>query len=350
MKSLSNLFFKKNFNNNSYFIGNKISRNYLQTKCVRIHENGKSDVLTTETIDVPKLNDNEVLIENEYAGLNFIDTYHRSGLYPLPFPSILGVEGCGIIKEMSSKFEDFNIGDRVAYYQVGSYSKFVNVLNKNIVKVPDNVSSQMATACIVQGMTAHYLTRSTFPLKDGDVCVIHAAAGGVGQLVVQIAKILGATVIGTASSKEKCDLAMSLGCDYCVNYNELQDTVMKVTGKAKGIDVVYDGVGKSTFDTSLSILRPRGMCVFYGNASGPVPELNVLRLAKEGSIFITRPTLAGYMLTRDEFKWRGNELFDWISKDKLKIKIDKEFSLENVKDGHEYIENGLTTGKVLFKC
>ncbi|ETO30433.1 zinc-binding alcohol dehydrogenase [Reticulomyxa filosa] len=332
-------------------------------------ESGTSNVLKYESVKFPELVDGQVLIENEFAGLNFIDTYHRSGLYPLPLPQTLGVEGCGTVAQVTPKAKSqykLKEGDKVAYYDIGSYSQHKIVNAEKTVPIPSKISMDVAGASLVQGMTAHYLMRSTYPLQKGEWCVVHAAAGGVGQCLVQVAKILQAKVIATTSTPEKAQVALQIGADHAVHYNDLKKAVKTATNgispyiflffckyverNRQGVSVVYDGVGASTYSTSLEVLRVRGLAVFFGNASGPVPPLDLLQLSRGGSLFVTRPMLAHYLRDREELLWRAQEIFEWIANDQLKIKIDKIYSLQQVAQAHEYIEAGQTQGKILLKC
>eukprot|EP00485_Elphidium_margaritaceum_P012675 CAMPEP_0202707946 /NCGR_PEP_ID=MMETSP1385-20130828/20219_1 /ASSEMBLY_ACC=CAM_ASM_000861 /TAXON_ID=933848 /ORGANISM="Elphidium margaritaceum" /LENGTH=334 /DNA_ID=CAMNT_0049366787 /DNA_START=9 /DNA_END=1013 /DNA_ORIENTATION=+ len=329
----------------------------VEGEAIRIYKTGDVDVLQSERVTYNAA-DSDILIRNEYAGLNFIDTYHRSGLYPFPsYPVTLGVDGCGVVEAISPALSaqyQLNIGDRVAYYDQGSYAQYKLLPAQKAIPITDaDIDARVVVASVVQGMTAHYLSRSTFELTKDSTLVIHAGAGGVGQFLIQIAKnVVGVkTIIATASNAEKQAIAKKLGADYAVSYNELEDAVSSVTD-GKGVDVVYDGVGKNTYASSMKVLRKRGLCVFYGNASGPVPAISPLELSKLGSIYITRCVLAHYTLTREELLARSNDLMQWIKTGQIQVSIDKEMklTLENVVDAHRYIEAGKTTGKVVFDC
>eukprot|EP01084_Bolivina_argentea_P060803 111098_1 len=332
------------------------TKTQVKGEAIRIYETGGVDVMKSETVEY-STTDQNLLIRNEYAGLNFIDTYHRTGLYPFPsYPVTLGVDGCGIIESISSEISNnygLKIGDKVAYYDQGSYAQYKTVPISKAIPIKNNIDSKVVVASIVQGMTAHYLSRSTYELTKDSTLVVHAGAGGVGQFLIQIAKnVVGCkTIIATASSPAKMDIAKALGADYVCNYSELQDTVKAVTS-GEGVDVVYDGVGKNTYQSSMNVLKKRGLCVFYGNASGPVPAISPLELSKLGSIYITRCILAHYTLSRDELLGRSNDLFNWIESGKIKVTIDKELklSLDDVVQAHQYIEGGKTAGKVVFDC
>merc|ERR1719245_1266327 len=266
------------------------------------------------------------------------------------------MDGCGIIEAMPSEISDnfgLKVGDKVAYYDLGSYAQYKTLSISKAIPVDSTMDSRVVVASIVQGMTAHYLSRSTYDVTPDTTLVVHAGAGGVGQFLIQIARnVVGAKcIIATASSPEKMDIAKTLGADHVCSYSDLEETVKAVT-EGKGADVIYDGVGKDTYSTSMKVLRKRGLCVFYGNASGPVPAISPLELSKLGSIYITRCILAHYTLTRDELLGRSNDLMKWINDGKINVKIDKEFklSLEDAVSAHEYIEGGKTTGKVVFDC
>merc|ERR1719491_1686224 len=335
------------------------SQSQISGTAIRIHETGGVDVLRFDTVDYAP-SEHDLLIRNEFAGLNFIDTYHRTGLYPFPaYPVTLGVDGCGIIERINPSTADsfgLRVGDRVAYYDLGSYAQYKTLSAAKAIPIRDTVDSKVdskvAVASIVQGMTAHYLSRSTFEVTPDSSLVVHAGAGGVGQFLIQIAKkVIGAkTIIATASSPEKMQIAKDLGADFVCGYDDLEETVKEATNGA-GADVVYDGVGQSTYATSLRVLRKRGLCVFYGNASGPVPAISPLELSKLGSIYMTRCVLAHYTTTREELLGRSADLMRWISEGKIEVKIDREMrlSLEDVVSAHQYIESGKTTGKIEVK-
>jgi len=344
------------FHHHAQRLATTTSQSQISGTAIRIHETGGVDVLRSDTVDYTA-SDNDLLIRNEFAGLNFIDTYHRTGLYPFPsYPVTLGVDGCGIIERVNPSTADsfgLKVGDRVAYYDQGSYAQYKTLSAAKAIPIGDGVDSKVAVASIVQGMTAHYLSRSTFEVTSDSSLVVHAGAGGVGQFLIQIAKnVIGAkTIIATASSPEKMQIAKTLGADFVCGYGDLEATVKEATDGA-GVDVVYDGVGQSTYATSMRVLRRRGLCVFYGNASGPVPAISPLELSKLGSIYMTRCILAHYTATREELLGRSGDLMRWIAEGKIEVKIDREMrlSLEDVVSAHQYIEGGKTTGKVVFDC
>jgi NADPH2:quinone reductase len=318
-------------------------------RAVRIHETGGTDKLRIEKIAVPSPREGEALVRVEYAGVNFIDVYKREGLYRIPLPSTLGEEGAGVVIDANGS--DFDDGDRVAWASViGSYAEYAVVPAEKLVRVPSDVPLEKAAAVMLQGMTAHYLALSTFPLKTGDVCLIHAAAGGVGLLLVQIAKMRGATVIATAGSDEKADLARKAGADHVIVYTR-EDFVKEVkrATEDKGVDVVYDSVGKSTFGGGLDLLRRRGMMVLFGQSSGPVAPIDPQILNQKGSLFLTRPTLGHYTATPEELGWRASDIFSWMESGKLDVRVGAEYPLDKIKDAHDALEGRRTTGKVVIR-
>lgn len=301
-------------------------------------------------IPQPELKPGQALVKVEAAGVNFIDVYFRTGLYKAPeTPILLGNEGAGTVAAAAPDV-DLPVGTRVAWAMArGGYAEYAAVPASMLVRLPDQVSFASAAAIMLQGMTAHYLTRSTFPLKQGDVCLVHAAAGGAGLCIVQLAKIAGAHVIGTTSTKAKADLARKHGADDVILYTE-QDfvtEVKRITG-GKGLDVVYDSVGRDTFFKSLDCLRPRGMMVSFGQSSGPVGPVDPLVLSQKGSLFLTRPSLAQYTSDRKELEWRASELFQWIADGKLTVEIYKTYPLANAAEAHRDLEGRKTTGKLLL--
>jgi NADPH2:quinone reductase len=319
-------------------------------KAIRVHETGDASVLRYEEAPMPEPKEGEVRIKVEAAGLNFIDTYHRMGWYPLPRPFILGQEAAGVVESVGAGVSDFQPGDAVAYCMAqGGYADYAVAPARLLVKVPSGVSSQQAAAVMLQGMTAHYLTHSTYPLKAGDIALIHAAAGGTGALVVQMAKMLGAHVIATVGSEEKAAIARASGADDVIVYTQqdFEAETKRLTG-GKGCHVVYDSVGKATFEKSLNCLRPRGYMVLFGQASGQVDPLNPQVLNQKGSIYLTRPSLGAYIATRDELLWRANDLFTWLATGKLEVRIDKSFPLAEAAAAHTYLEGRNTKGKVLL--
>ncbi len=297
-------------------------------KAIVIHELGDSSKLKYEETEIPKIKEDEILIKQEAVGLNFVDIYFRTGLYKSKLPFIPGQEGAGIVEEIGTKVKDFKQEDRVVYLGVmGSYAEFIKIPVIKAVKLPDEISTKNAAALMLQGLTAHYLTHSTYPLKKGDSCLIHAAAGGVGLLLTQIAKITGAFVIGTTSTLEKAQLAKKAGCDEVIIYskNDFESEVKRITN-GKGVKVVYDSVGKDTFDKSLNCLMPRGYIVLFGQASGPVRSFDPQILNAKGSLFLTRPSLPHYIQTKKELLERLNEVFDWFISRKVKLLNITEYS------------------------
>lgn len=319
-------------------------------KAIRIHELGGPEVLTWEDVDEPTATSGCVVVEVAAAGLNFIDTYHRGGLYPMELPITLGLEGAGTVVEVGPGVEDFSVGDRVAWWNsLGSYADRVAVHVDELVPVPEGVDLDVAAASMLQGLTAHYLTRDTFPLAESHRCLIHAGAGGVGLLLIQIAKMLGAEVFTTVGNEEKAELARGAGADHVILYREIDfgDAIEAIAGP-HALDVVYDGVGQSVFDRSLEMLRLRGMMVQFGNASGPVEPLSPLRLSQAGSIFLTRPTLFHYATTPEELRARSADLFEWIRSGRLHVRIGERFPMSQAADAHRALEGRKTTGKVLL--
>ena len=312
---------------------------------------GGPEVLTWGENSLPKLKNDEVLVKQTSIGLNLIDTYHRSGLYPVPLPSIIGTEGSGIVQEIGSNVSELNIGDRVAYtMSLGAYSEYRNLPEKILIKLPDYISNDDAAAIMLKGCTAQYLLKQTYKVKKGDTVLIHAAAGGVGLIACQWAKHLGATVIGTVGSEEKAEMVLNYGCDFPINYNKenFTDKVLEITN-GKKLPVVYDSVGKLTFLESMKCLETRGLLVSYGNASGPPDDLDVLTLMKHGSLFLTRPTLADYTLSRDQLINTAMDLFDTIKAGAIKVEINQKYPLKNVRDAHTDIEQRKTTGSTVLQ-
>ncbi len=318
-------------------------------KAIRIHQFGGAEVLSYDDLPLPEPGPGAVRVKLAAAGVNFIDIYHRKGLYPGQLPLTLGQEGAGTVDAVGPEVADLKPGDRVAYASVqGADAEFAIVPAARLVAIPEGVSFEQAAAVMLQGMTAHYLAISTFPLKAGDTALVQAAAGGVGHLLTQIARRCGARVIGTASAA-KVDLARSAGADEVIPYDQTDFAAetKRLTG-GRGVDVVYDSVGKTTFDASLACLRPRGYMVLYGQSSGPVPPLDPQVLNAKGSLFLTRPTLGHYIATREELLWRAGDLFGWIAAGELEVRIDTTFPLAQAADAHRYLEGRKTRGKVLL--
>jgi NADPH2:quinone reductase len=319
-------------------------------KAVQVSQTGGPEALQYKDLPDPKPQANEAVVDVKAIGLNFIDVYFREGRYPAKLPFIDGQEASGVVREVGADVKNVKPGDRVAYTGVlGAYAERTVVPADRLVKLPDHVDFEIAASLMLQGMTAHYLTHSTYPLKKGESCLIHAAAGGVGQLLVQMAKMLGAHVIGTAGSPDKVKLAKSLGADDVINYAEqdFEQETKRLTG-GKGVHVVYDGVGKTTFESGLNVLRPRGYMVLFGGASGAVPPFDLIKLSQKGSLFITRPTLASYIATREELEWRANDVLNWAASGKLKVNIGQKYTLKDAAQAHRDLEGRKTTGKTLL--
>ena len=319
-------------------------------QAIQVSKVGGPEVLTPADLPVPSPKPDEALVQIKAAGVNFIDVYIREGRYPSPLPFVLGQEGAGVVLETGSEVTNIQRGDRVAYTSVmGSYAEYAAVPASRLVKIPDELDFEQAAAAMLQGMTAHYLLYSTYPLKKGETALIHAAAGGVGLLLVQMAKQIGARVIGTAGTQEKAQLARDAGADECIVYTETDFEIetWMITGD-KGVDVVYDGVGKATFDKDLNVLRPRGCLVLFGGASGAVPPFDLIKLSQKGSLFITRPTLGHYTATREELEWRANDVLQMIVRGDLKLRIHKTYPLASAADAHRDLEGRKTTGKLLL--
>lgn len=319
-------------------------------KAIRIHQNGGPEVLRYEEVTVPIAGPGEALVKIEAAGVNFIDIYIREGLYKGPLPATLGQEAAGVVESVGAGVADLKPGDRVAYAgTAGSYAQYAVVPAARLVKVPAGIDSRSAAAAMLQGMTAHYLVTSTFPLQKGHTALVHAAAGGVGLLLIQMAKMRGARVIGTVSTEEKAKLARDAGADEVVLYNsqDFEAEAKRFTGGV-GLDVVYDSVGRSTWEKSLQSLRPRAMLVLFGNASGPVPPIDPLLLSQRGSLFLTRPKLGDYSATRGELLQRAGEVLGWIAAGKLRLRMEHTFPLEQAAQAQQALVGRKTTGKILL--
>ena len=319
-------------------------------KAIQVQKVGDPNVLQYVDAPTPEPGAGEARVKIEVAGVNFIDTYHRRGWYPLPLPFTPGVEGAGIVDAVGEGVTEVAVGDAVAYgMSTGSYAEYAIVPSRILVHRPAGVNAQHGAAAMIQGMTAHYLACSTYPLKPGDTCLVHAAAGGTGALLVQIAKLRGARVLGTVSTDEKARIAEAAGADATIRYTEVDfaEAVRDLTD-GEGVEVVYDSVGIATFDKSLDCLKPRGYMVLFGQASGVVPTLDPQILNQKGSLFLTRPTLASHMLTRSELEGRASDVFNWIAEGKLAFRIDRTFPLEDAEGAHTYLEARQTKGKVLL--
>jgi NADPH2:quinone reductase len=317
---------------------------------IRIHETGGAEKLRADNVPVPVPGEGEIRLRVEAAGVNYVDTYHRSGLYPVTLPHALGGEAAGTVSAIGNGVTGFKVGDRVVTARAsGGYSEETIAPVSQVVRVPAGISSPVAAALLVQGLTASFLACDTFPLRPGNTALVHAAAGGVGLLLTQIARLRGARVLGTVGSDDKVALAREAGAEQvCVYTREsFVDAARAFTG-GRGVDVAYDGVGRQTFEGTLDSLRPRGMFVSYGNASGPVPPFAPLLLTKKGSLFFTRPTMAHYIETPAELQTRSDELFAWVSAGKVKVRIGATFPLSAAADAHRAIESRGTTGKILL--
>lgn len=319
-------------------------------KAIRIDAFGGPEVLRVAELAEPIPGTGEIVVRAEAAGVNYLDTYHRSGLYPNPLPLVPGMEGAGVVTAVGAKVTLFHISDRVAWTNaIGSYAASVRMPADKAVAVPDGIDLRTAAAVMLQGMTAHYLSASTFPLAKGHTCLIHAAAGGVGLLLVQMAKRRGARVLATVGSEAKATLARGAGADEVILYSE-EDFVaaVKRLTNGRGVDVVYDGVGKATGLKGLDCLVLRGMMVFFGNASGPVGPIDPLLLSQKGSLFLTRPTLFHYVADRASLEARASDVFAEVAAKRLDVRIDKSFPLALAADAHRALESRQTTGKLLL--
>ena len=320
-------------------------------KAIRVNEHGGPEVLACEEVDMPRISEEEVLVKVESAGINFIDTYQRSGLYQIPLPSTLGLEAAGTVVETGANVTGLSAGDRVAYTNIaGAYAEFAAVPADKLVPIPEGVSFDQGAAAMLQGCTAHYLCTSTYPVKAGDRCLIHAAAGGVGLLLTQMVKMLGGSVIGTVSTESKAELARDAGADEVILYNErdFHSEVMRMTDGA-GVNVAYDSVGAATFAKSIDCLARFGHMVLYGNASGPVTEFNPATLGPKGSLFLTRPTLFDYLAFRKDLEWRSGDVFNWVKDGTLKLRLEHFYPLAEATAAHQALEGRQTTGKVILK-
>ena len=319
-------------------------------RAVRVHEYGGPEVMCVDELAIPEPGPGEARVKISAAGVNFIDIYKRSGQYKSALPLVLGEEAAGVVDAVHTSVTDVRPGDRVAFaMQTGAYAEYTIVPSWKLVPVPLDVELSTAAAVMLQGMTAHYLCYSTFPLKSGDTALVHAGAGGVGQILTQLAKRRGARVIATVGSDEKAQIARECGADEVVRYRE-QDfaEVARTFTNGRGVDVVYDSVGQTTFEQSLSCLRPRGFLVLFGQSSGAVAPIDPQVLNAKGSLFLTRPTLAHYTLDRAELMQRSGDLFDLLGRGELKIRVDRSFPLEQVSEAHRVLAGRETMGKVLL--
>jgi NADPH2:quinone reductase len=320
-------------------------------KAIRIHQTGGPEVLTYEEVPDPRPDEGQAVVRVEAAGLNFVDVYFRTGLYKGPaLPFVPGQEAAGTVAAVGPGVTEVVVGDRVAWTGVhGTYAELAAAPASRLVKLPEGVTARQGAAAMLQGITAHYLATSTYPLKPGDVCIVHAAAGGVGQLLCQIAKLRGARVFGTVSTEEKAQIARAAGADEVILYSQQDFSVeAKRLNGGKGVQVIYDGVGQATFLKGLDALAARGLMALFGQASGSVPPFDPGLLNPKGSLYLTRPSMAHYIADRDELMWRAGEVLGWIAGGKLRLSIDLELPLAEAAEAHRALEGRRTTGKVLL--
>jgi NADPH2:quinone reductase len=319
-------------------------------KAIQVSQAGGPEVLVPAELPTPKPKANEAVVQVKAAGVNFIDVYFREGRYPAQLPFVNGQEAAGVVTEIGSDVAEVQVGDRVAYSgALGSYAEYAAVPAARLVNIPDDLNFEQAAAAMLQGMTAHYLVHSTYKLQAGETALIHAAAGGVGLLLVQMAKKIGARVIGTAGTQDKAQLARDAGADECIVYTEADfEAETRRLTDGKGVNVIYDGVGKATFEKGLNVLVPRGYLVLFGGSSGAVPPFDLIKLSQKGSLFVTRPTLVHYTATREELEWRANDVLRWIAAGELKLRIHKTYPLAEAAQAHRDLEGRKTTGKLLL--
>jgi len=319
-------------------------------KAIQVEQTGGPEALKPVDLPVPQPKANEAMVKIAAAGVNFVDVYFREGRYKAPLPFVAGQEGAGVVTAAGAEVNSVKKGDRVAWTgTLGSYAEYAAVPADRLVRIPQGVSEREAAAAMLQGMTAHYLSHDTYPLKRGETALVHAAAGGVGLLLVQMAHNIGARVIGTVSTEEKAKLAREAGAHEVIIYTQadFESETKRLTG-GKGVDAVYDSVGKTTFDKGLNVLRPRGYMVLYGGSSGAVPPLDLVVLSQKGSLFVTRPSLVNYIATRDELQARASAVFGMIAEGKLKLRIDHTYALADAAQAHRDLEGRRTTGKLLL--
>jgi NADPH2:quinone reductase len=319
-------------------------------KAIQVKRTGGPEVLELADLAVPEAKGNEAVVKIAASGVNFIDVYYREGRYKAVLPFVPGQEGAGQITSVGPDVKQLKVGDRVAYTAImGSYAEYAVVPEDRLVKIPQGVNFQQAAAAMLQGMTAHYLSHDTYPLKKGETALVHAAAGGVGLLLVQMAKNIGARVIGTVSTEEKAKLARDAGADDIILYtqSDFEIETRKLTN-GHGVDVVYDSVGKTTFEKGLNVLCPRGYMVLFGGSSGAVPPFDLIQLSQKGSLYVTRPTLAHYIATREDLERRSSDVFGMIAAGKLKLRIDHTYPLKDAARAHRDLEGRKTTGKLLL--
>ncbi len=320
-------------------------------RAIRVHEYGGPEVLRPEEVPLPEPGPGEARVRLQAIGVNFIDIYHRTGLYPNPRPFTPGIEGAGIVEAVGPDVTEVRVGDRVAYaLSLGAYAEYAVVPAWKLVPLPEGMDSLTAAAAMVQGLTAHYLTHSTRALGPGDTVLVHAAAGGTGRLIVQMAKLRGARVIGTVSTEEKARRAREAGADEVILYtqSDFEAEVKRLTD-GRGVDVVYDSVGQATFEKSLNCLKPRGYMVLFGQSSGPVPPLDPLLLSTKGSLFLTRPHLMHYAQTRAELLERARDLFQWIQQGRVTLHIERVLALEEAAQAHRLLVERRSVGKLLLR-
>lgn len=327
-----------------------LSHSIADMKAIQVKQVGGPEVLELSEIPTPQPKANEVLVKVHASGVNFIDVYYREGRYKVELPFVDGQEGAGVVEAVGEEVREFRTGDKVAWCGVlGSYAEYALVPAARLVPVPEALDLKQAAAVILQGMTAHYLTNSTFPLKRGDTALVHAAAGGVGLLLTQMAAAVGARVIATVSTVAKAELAREAGASDVILYTQADfETETKHLTGGRGVDVVYDSVGRTTFDKSLNCLRPRGMMVLFGGSSGAVPPFDLMQLSAKGSLFLTRPSLPHYMLTHEELEARAGEVLMWVETGKLKVRMEHTYALAEAAQAHRELEERKTTGKLLL--
>lgn len=319
-------------------------------KAIQVKQTGGPEVLQLAELPVPQPKPNEAVVKIAAAGVNFIDVYQREGRYTVPLPFVIGQEGAGIVTDVGPEVKSVKPGDCVAWTSIlGSYAEYAAIPGQRLVQVPQGVSDQQAAAVMLQGLTAHYLIHDTFPLNPGQTALVHAAAGGVGSLLVQMARNLGARVIATVSTEEKANLARQAGAHEVILYTQTDfEAETKRLTNGKGVDVVYDGVGKTTFEKGLNVLRPRGMMVLFGGSSGAVPPFDLIQLSQKGSLYLTRPTLVTYIATTEELRARSSDVFKMIAEGKLKPRIEHTYPLADAANAHRDLEGRKTTGKLLL--
>lgn len=320
-------------------------------KAIQIRQTGGPETMVLSEVPIPEPKPGEALVKVRAAGVNFIDVYFREGRYPAHLPFINGMEGAGVVERADAEAHGFAAGDRVAWWNaLGSYAEYVAVPADRLVKVPEGMDLNLAAAVMLQGMTAHYLSHSTFQLKSGDTALVHAAAGGVGLLLTQMAARIGARVIGTVSTEAKEKLAREAGASEVIRYTEadFEAEIKRLTG-GRGVDVVYDSVGRTTFEKSLNCLRPRGLLALFGASSGAVPPFDLIQLSLRGSLFLTRPTLKDYTLTREELGWRAGDVLGAVRSGALKVRVDRSYRLQDAAQAHRDLEGRKTAGKLLLE-